>query len=161
MNTKFNMKWSDLEAGCKEHPNNKQLPGVCSSCLRDKLSKLCDNQPTPRSPFTSSQSFSYNTAASLNYVSPAHRRRHRRQTSNVTDSVSSMISFNHGLKKSNSIAFASRSLRMDREVTENDRGGKKGSFWSKLLKMTRKNTKGAFMHSRTTREGVGIFDELT
>ncbi|KAK7359011.1 hypothetical protein VNO77_00955 [Canavalia gladiata] len=152
------MKRSELGVGgrCKEHPNEKQLPGVCSSCLRDKLSKLCKNKatyPLPRSPPSSSSP--QHLSSTLNYESQAYRRRHRhhRHTSNVTDSVSSMINYSYGLKKSNSIAFASRSLAMDRETDGNNRRSKKGSFWSKILQLTRKNTKVAFMHSRITREG--------
>ncbi|XP_027367762.1 uncharacterized protein LOC113873703 [Abrus precatorius] len=125
------------------HPNNNQVPGVCSSCLRDKLLKLSSNNEPALSTFSSS----------LNYESPAYRRRHRRHTSNVVDPVSSMISFDYGLKKSNSIAFASTSFARDREVNGSNRGSKKGSIWSKLLKLTRKNTKEPFMHSTTSRDG--------
>ncbi|KAJ1405325.1 hypothetical protein SESBI_25874 [Sesbania bispinosa] len=146
------MKLSELEArgaGCKEHPNNKQLPGVCSFCLRDKLLKLCNNKPTYLVHYSPSAS-----TASSNYVSPAYHRRH---TSSATDSVSSMISFHYGLKKSKSmIAFASSGSQLrEREVIGDNKGSKKGSFWSKLLKLTRKETKEAFMHSRTMRERKG------
>lgn len=145
------MKRSELEAagtrGCKEHPNDKQLPGVCSYCLRDKLSKLCNNKPTyliPPSPRP------FSSASSSNYRS----RRHRRHPSSVTDSFSSVIGFNSGLKKSKSIAFVASSSQVgDREVNGDNKGSKKGGFWSKLLKLTRKDTKEAFMHSRTMREG--------
>ncbi|TKY60248.1 hypothetical protein E2542_SST17344 [Spatholobus suberectus] len=139
------MKLEAVGGGCKDHPNNKQLPGVCPSCLRDKLLKLYDNSnptyllPSPSYP----QPFSSHVSC-----------RHRRHSSTVTDSVSSMVSFNYELKKSNSIAFPSRSLPLDREVNgNNNRGREKRSIWSKLFKLTRKNTKEAFMHSRTTREG--------
>lgn len=153
------MKWSEIGAGCKKHPNNKPQPGVCSSCLRDKLSELYNNKttatyPLPRSP-SSSASPQHFSSASLNYVSLAYRRRHRRHASHVTDSVSSVVSFNHGLKKSKSIAFAPRNRLREREVNGENRESKKDSFWSKLLKLTKKGTTEAFMHSRTMREGKG------
>ena len=144
------MKRSELEAsrrgggGCREHPNNKQQPGVCASCLREKLSKLYDNKVnkttyySPPLSTTSPQPFS---SSSLNYVSPAYRRLLRRHTSHVTDSVPSMISFNYGSEKSKSIAFASRNRPREREVNRDNRGRKKDSFWSKLLKLTTKDKK--------------------
>ncbi|KOM30738.1 uncharacterized protein LOC124829106 [Vigna umbellata] len=136
--------------GCKYHPDNKQLQGVCPFCLRDKLLKLYDiNNPTYPLP-SPSQPFSY-------YMSHNHHHHHhRRHASSVVDSASSMVSFNYGLKKSNSIAFASGSRNTDREVNENRGGSKKMGVWSKLLKLTRKNGKEAFMHSRTVREGKSM-----
>jgi len=144
------MKLEAVGGGCKYHPDNKQLPGVCPFCLREKLLKLYDinnhTYPLPSpSPLLPSQPFP-------SYVS----QRHRRHTSTVQESASSMVSFNYGLKKSNSIAFASGSRTTDREVNENSRGSKKTGVWSKLLKLTRKNTKEAFMHSRTMREGKSL-----
>jgi len=149
------MKLSELEAAgtkCKEHPNDKQLPGVCYYCLRDKLSRLNNRQihHVPQSP----QHFSSTSAI---YMSHGHSRRHRRQTSSVTDSFSSnMVNFNYGLKKSNSIAFDSRSQIRDREINGDNQGNhKKRSFWSKLLKLTRKDSKEAFTRSRTVRGRMG------
>nr|XP_004504109.1 uncharacterized protein LOC101490734 [Cicer arietinum] len=149
------MKLSELEAAgtkCKEHPNYRQLPGVCSYCLRDKLSKLCNNKQihhVPQSPQPFSSTLS-------NYMSQAHSRRHRRHTSSVMDSASSLVGFDYELKKSKSVAFVSRSQISGREFNgDNKENNKKGSFWSKLLKLTRKDTKEAFMHSRTMRERKG------
>lgn len=134
------MKLEAVGGGCKYHPNNKQLPGVCPSCLRDKLLKLYDNSnptyplPCPPRPYVS--------------------RGHRRHSSLVMDSASStMVSFNYGLKKSNSIAFASRSQAINKEVNGNNKGSKKRGIWSKLLKLTKKNTKEAFIHFRSVSEG--------
>ncbi|MED6132208.1 hypothetical protein PIB30_017060 [Stylosanthes scabra] len=122
------MKWSEIEASrfsCKVHPNNTQQPGVCASCLRDKLFKLNRNKPTNSSFPASPQSFSSATLA--------YGRRHLRYDSCVLDSVSSSISFNDGLKKSRSVAFTSR----EREVNGDNRS-KENTLWSKLLKLTRK-----------------------
>lgn len=129
--------WSEE---CREHPNNKKLPGVCSSCLRDRLSQL-DLHPGHK-PISWNPSLISDSPASSSYASlPAA---HRRNASDVMDSASSMLSFDYGLNKSRSIAFASR----------NGMSGKDG-FWSKLLKLTRKGTKNVSMHSRTFREGRG------
>ncbi|XP_054821584.1 uncharacterized protein LOC129320261 [Prosopis cineraria] len=141
--------------GCKDHPDNKQMPGVCSSCLREKLSRLeliqCNREPL--SPPNSAPTFdSCAEAASSNYASQAvyHRRRHRRNASDVMNSVSySELGFDYGLKKSRSIAFASI------DEVGASYAGKKYGFWSKLLKLTRKGTKNVSKHSTTTREGRG------
>ncbi|KAK7399584.1 hypothetical protein VNO78_10769 [Psophocarpus tetragonolobus] len=131
--------------GCKYHPSNKEAPGVCPSCLRDKLLKLYDNNnstyplpcpPPPLQPFPS-------------FVSG----RHRRHSSLVMDSASSMVSFDYGLKKSNSLAFTRGIQNIDREGNGTNRSIKKSGVWSKILKLTKNNTKEIFMHSRTSRKG--------
>ncbi|QCD84672.1 hypothetical protein DEO72_LG2g5027 [Vigna unguiculata] len=143
------MKLEASGGGCKYHPDNKQVQGVCAFCLRDKLLKLYDiNNPTYPLP-SPSQPFS-------SYMSHRHHHHHRRHASSVADSVSSVVGFNYGLKKSNSIAFGSGSRNTDKEVNENSGGSKKKGVWSKLLKLTRKNSKEAFMHSRTVREGKSL-----
>ncbi|XP_020233318.1 uncharacterized protein LOC109813523 [Cajanus cajan] len=130
------MKLEGVIGGCKDHPNNKQVPGVCPYCLRDKLSRLNNNNnynptyPLPSPPSPQPQLFP-------SYVS-RHHHHYRRHSSIAMDSVSSMTTFNHELKKSKSIAF-------DREVNGSNRGRKKTSVWSKLFKLTRKNTKEAFI----------------
>ncbi|KAG5090290.1 hypothetical protein JHK82_049068 [Glycine max] len=119
--------------GCKEHPYDKQSPGVCSSCLREKLSQLYNTNPIidPRcfspasSPASPHQSFS-----SSKHGSSGHRRpRFRRNASHVAESASCMLSLN--LKKSKSLAFASR----HRDVMMS--GRKKDGFWTKVLKLKR------------------------
>ncbi|CAI8618919.1 unnamed protein product [Vicia faba] len=139
------MKLSELGAAgtkCKEHINDKQLPGVCYYCLRDKLSKVNNNNSNNKQVHHVSQSPQHFFSSSSNYMSQSQghsRRHHRRQTSSVMDSFSSdMVSFNYGLKKSKSIAFVSTSQIREREVYGNY---KKRSFWSKLLKFTRKDVK--------------------
>ncbi|CAK8578770.1 unnamed protein product [Lathyrus sativus] len=149
------MKLSELEAAgtkCKEHINDKQLPGVCYYCLRDKLSKLNNSKQVHHVP-QSPQHFSSSSSKYMSQSQGHSRRLHRRQTSSVMDSFSSnMDSFSYGLKKSKSIAFVSTSEIREREVHGNY---KKRSFWSKLLKFTRKDVKEALMYSRTTRERKG------
>ncbi|CAL0306562.1 unnamed protein product [Lupinus luteus] len=134
------MKLLELEAvgvGCKHHSiNNNQ--GVCSYCLSDKLSKL-NTKPIATHPFIPSPSHELFSSSSSNYVSSANRRRHRRHASHVMDSASYMINFNVGLKKSKSIAFAQTNKLKEREVNRDNQGSKKNGFWSKLLKLTKKD----------------------
>lgn len=122
--------------GCKRHPNEQQSPGVCSSCLREKLLRLSNSHMHKKGLIASvsSQSSSprYSSASSSSFNgSPTIRR---------NDSIIFMVSGNSELKKSRSIAFVSR------------REKKKGGFWSKLLRSTGKRTKEVLMHSKTVRE---------
>ncbi|KAE9602855.1 hypothetical protein Lal_00050222 [Lupinus albus] len=139
------MKLLELKAigvGCKHHSiNNKQQQqqGVCSYCLSDKLSKL-NNIPIATHPFIPSPSHQLLSSSSSNYGSSANGRRHRRHASHVMDSASYMINFNVGLRKSKSIiAFAPTNKLKEMEVNRDNKGSKKNGFWSKLLKLTKKD----------------------
>ncbi|KAE9604790.1 hypothetical protein Lal_00010810 [Lupinus albus] len=146
--------------GCKDHPNDNKVPGVCSFCLRDKLSLLYNNNNNNNNNLNDSlcsspqaqQLFTPITNASSNHVTLAHGRRLGRNASHATNHVSCMISFKHelDLKKSKSHAFASRT-----RIRERDVGGvhdrKKDGFWSKVIKLTRKDSKEASINSMTAR----------
>ncbi|TKY47678.1 hypothetical protein E2542_SST29738 [Spatholobus suberectus] len=127
---------------CKEHPNDKRQPGVCSSCLREKLSQLYHTNPiidphcfSPSSP-SSPQPFSSATGSSSSGGSSSHRRRFRRNASHAAEYANPcMLGLN--LKKSKSVAFASRNRIRERDVG----GRKKDGFWSKVLKLKRKDTR--------------------
>ncbi|XP_041003937.1 uncharacterized protein LOC121249295 [Juglans microcarpa x Juglans regia] len=141
---------SESQQGCKQHQNEKQLPGVCSSCLREKLSQLnvsASNMKTSTGGFGyfgSSSPNSSSTSSSI-FVSPIYGRHHRRALEK-TGSISLTLKVGHdyGLKKSRSIAFVSRSLHEEAAGS----GKKKGGFWSKLLWSTGKRTKDVLKHSR-------------
>lgn len=144
------MGWSESKQGCRKHPNEKQLPGVCSSCLRERLSQLqpSSNKKTIGSVggYSCSSSPSYSPASSSIYVSPVYRRHHHhRRLSEKMGSISFTLNVSQGLKKSKSIAFVTRTRA--EEVAASAK--KKGGFWSKLLKSTRKRTKEVLMHPRT------------
>ncbi|KAI4317297.1 hypothetical protein L6164_025178 [Bauhinia variegata] len=147
------MNGSGWESGCKQHPNDKQVPGgVCSSCLREKLAQLCvdSTKPTQMDHFDTSLLSAQSKHAPSLSSSVSYRRRHHRNASDVmVDSVprnnSSKLA---GFNKSRSLAFASRS--QGRDVNLNGvYGRKKNGFWSKLLKLTGKGTKVPLMHSAT------------
>ncbi|XP_061336596.1 uncharacterized protein LOC133283707 [Gastrolobium bilobum] len=125
--------------GCKQHPSDKQVPGVCSTCLRDKLSQLYSNSNNNNNTIDPLYGYlSPSSPASPQPFSSAHRRRFRRNASHAMDSASCMLSFNYGLnlKKSRSLAFVSRNRLRERDVS-GGRGRKKDGFWSKVLKLTK------------------------
>lgn len=115
---------------CKKHSKHKQSPGVCSLCLREKLSRLS-------LPITSSTASSYSLAStscasSLSCSSSSACSRASpinifpfttESKSSNSSSFSSIFFLNgkHGIIKSRSMAV----------------GTKKGGFWSRLLNPTK------------------------
>ena len=139
------MGWSESQQGCKKHPGEKQLPGVCPSCLRERLSQIQGHSINKKTygGVADSYSSSPSVASSSTFVSPVYRRHHRR-LSERTGSISFTVSVSQGLKKSKSVAFVTRNRA--EEVAGSLK--KKGGFWKKLLKSTGKRTKEAFMQPR-------------
>ncbi|XP_059433259.1 uncharacterized protein LOC132166459 [Corylus avellana] len=139
---------SESQHGCKKHGNEMQLPGVCSSCLRERLSQLQSssyrNTIGGGGGYSCSSSPPYSAVnSSSTYVSPIYRRHHRR-ASEMMGSISFTLKVGNGLKKSRSIAFITRK----EEVA--GCGKKKGGFWSKLLWSTgKRNNKDVLMHGRS------------
>ncbi|KAL2498870.1 putative ovule protein [Abeliophyllum distichum] len=135
------MAFSEPEIVCKKHPNHKQQPGVCSCCLRERLSKLSGltkNIYSTSSSHSASPVVYYSSASSSTYTSPIRRAGHNRIASDIMDySLSFTNGINNGLKKSRSIAIVARH-RVEDAVNRK----KKGGFWSKLLlRSTGKKTK--------------------
>ncbi|KAL6518572.1 hypothetical protein OROGR_019074 [Orobanche gracilis] len=148
------MAWSESGVVCRKHPIKNPQPGVCPSCLRERLSKIAsDSRLLPNNNnsyyYVSSNSPSISGSPAYNYgyssssrgcSSPTPRgclrlhRGHQRIASDKADSIYLAISsgnISSGLKKSRSMAFASR-------ITGGGDGGvyrkkKKGGFWNKLL----------------------------
>lgn len=132
------MAFSEPIVICKKHPQHKQQPGVCSCCLREKLSKINGTTTTIASIASSLSS----SASSSNCASPRGRVGHRRITSDVAGGHYSFVTLaaaggggEGGLKKSRSIAFVARGGR----VGINGKKKKEG-FWSKLIRSTGKRT---------------------
>lgn len=146
---------------CKKHPQHTQQPGICSSCLTDKLTSILSNlSPPPHSslmtktsicnvsdlfsPNPNSYSHSSSTSSSTS-MSPAAHRRHA-STGGSAGFLINASSTDHdattrSLKKSRSIAFVATS-----------KGGRSGGFWKKLICSTViKGSKRVFMHTRTGR----------
>ncbi|PON46775.1 hypothetical protein PanWU01x14_248700 [Parasponia andersonii] len=166
---------------CKRHPKHRQSPGVCSLCLRERLSQLNKMDPTSSSRrITSAASGSSTTSSLSSYYSsesedeesecesPMQYCRYRyggynHRKGSSSNSVSSfMLSGNNVLKKSRSLAFVSRrEERSDGDRQRRAGGGGGGGFWSKLIHPKHSNDNRTsstdhqetrFMHSRTVRE---------
>ncbi|KAH1096908.1 hypothetical protein J1N35_013829 [Gossypium stocksii] len=113
------------DKACKKHPKHRQSPGVCSLCLREKLSQLSASSSsgstttitTIASSCSSSLSSSSSSSAS-SYSSPMHCYPFPTEGK---DSFSLFFSGKNILTKSRSVAFSSR-LRSNRT-----------GFFSKLL----------------------------
>ncbi|PON41451.1 hypothetical protein PanWU01x14_289740 [Parasponia andersonii] len=160
------MGCSKSERGCMKHPTTTRSPGVCSACLRERLSQLSDssNRRTTTfgvvgggagySFFSSSTAYSYDSSSGG--ASPARGRRHHRHASELMGSIALFFSVGGGgggLKKSRSIAVVPRRSGLDgnfisrgggvsqRDLGEGKSGKKKGGFWSKLLGNTGKRNK--------------------
>ncbi|KAK8572392.1 hypothetical protein V6N13_047991 [Hibiscus sabdariffa] len=125
-------KPNDQPPCCRKHPKHRQSPGVCSLCLRDKLSRLpanstsrcttatvassCSSSPSSYSSSSSSASSSYTS-------SPTHRYSFPKEGNDGFSLF--LIGGKNMLTKSKSVAFASR-LR-------SKEGKNKTGFFSKLL----------------------------
>lgn len=151
---------SESQQGCKKHENEKKLPGVCSSCLRERLSQLpaSSNKINAigggRYSCSSSLSSSplYPAASSSTYVPPIFGRRHRRASEKM-GSISFTLKVSNGLKKSRSIAFITSSTRADEVAGSGKKKG--GGFWSKLLWSTGKRNKDVLIHARSASQRLG------
>ncbi|XP_054789265.1 uncharacterized protein LOC129294798 [Prosopis cineraria] len=129
------------DAGCKKHPKHHQSPGVCSLCLRERLSQLSAPStsraaPPPSSAATSSSVSSlssyYSSSCASSCASPPGEGK-------TTNSSISIFWFNakHGLLKSRSMAAASR--RRD-AVGDDDTAAKSWGFLFNLLRPRHKKT---------------------
>ncbi|CAK9156169.1 unnamed protein product [Ilex paraguariensis] len=157
----------ESEIGCKKHLTHQQQPGVCSSCLREKLLRLYGGSSSSSSSSFSSSSRTkrnrastsscssslssspaanyYSSASSSTNMSPLHRGHHRIPSA-LVGSISFEVTENGVLRKSRSMAVVARG-----GTGEVSGGKKRGGFWSKLLRSTGKSTKKVFMHSRTVK----------
>ncbi|XVF59032.1 hypothetical protein PTKIN_Ptkin07bG0241400 [Pterospermum kingtungense] len=139
------MGFSESERRCKNHPHHQEKQGVCPSCLRERLSRLCSASPT--SPLSFSPADDNSLASSSHSASPAgHHKRNGSWVMGIMGMGS--LSFKEklgtkGLKKSRSVAVIPRDF--DDEEVKN--GKKKKGFWSKLLGFKRKNNKDVLTHS--------------
>ncbi|KAJ0025681.1 hypothetical protein Pint_08383 [Pistacia integerrima] len=130
---------------CKKHPKHRQSPGVCSLCLREKLSKLS----------TSSSSRVYSStmessSSSSSCASPMHRYRFTTEGKNNISLSSLLFGSKNGLTKSRSLVFFPR--KRGKEGDDHDNKKKKGGFLSKLLRPRSKKIEAGLMHSRSTIE---------
>ncbi|OIT19570.1 PREDICTED: uncharacterized protein LOC109221283 [Nicotiana attenuata] len=135
------MGFTEPEIMCKKHPNHKPQPGVCSSCLREKLNKLSTSTTT-----IMPLSLASSSTCSSTFDSP-RRGGHRRITSDVVGPFSfvsiSSVGAGGALKKSRSIAFVARSVCRSGGLNGQK---KKEGFWSKLIRSTGKRSNRVLVH---------------
>ncbi|KAI3672520.1 hypothetical protein L6452_38609 [Arctium lappa] len=133
MNNRRSTRPSSSSTKCKKHPKHQQSPGVCSLCLRERLSKISKSSSRV---ITYASSSSYSSSASISSISSAA------SSAALSNTASPMHVYRKGrnlsflkskLKKSKSMVFVTERI-MEDDVK------KKNGFWSKL------------MHSRTMRE---------
>ncbi|TKY74392.1 hypothetical protein E2542_SST03153 [Spatholobus suberectus] len=134
---------------CKKHPKHRQSPGVCSLCLRDKLSQLSaasssssSRKTTSVSSSTSSSLSSYYSSSASSCASPTTLPFPFPTEAKSGSKVSIfLLSAKHGgVLKSKSMSVVSTRRRRKREGQgegggddHNKKSGKKSGFWSKLL----------------------------
>ncbi|CAO2828279.1 unnamed protein product [Amaranthus hypochondriacus] len=167
---------------CRRHLNQRQNPGVCSSCLREKLTKLSTSPSFNRRrsstfiSYTSSLSSSSPSSSSTTRTRKSPGSRHRRNGSEAYVSVGMVL--NNGLKKSRSVSCAPLSKNRNFDCVSYEKGiisknknknknfmdghggkiledgdmKKKGGFLKKLIHSTSKKTKGVLTHSKTLKE---------
>ncbi|KAG6392739.1 hypothetical protein SASPL_146964 [Salvia splendens] len=126
------MGWSEAEIVCANHPDEIPQPGICPSCLRERLSRIIGKYSTNYDSFIpSSASPVYYYASSSAGSSPGRGRsgrRHMRVASDVMDSI--YVAF-AGLKKSRSMV--NYAAARDGGVSVNVNKKKTGGFWNKLM----------------------------
>lgn len=163
--------FSDVSStsGCTKHPSVHRLPGVCSSCLSERLHQLVLSPedtaaayPSQRlylkSPSYSSSSFRhYDSLPGGPWSPPAGSRRirghglHRRNGSAAAEGGSVLLSVRAGgsLRKSRSVAVVAGGLdEGEREEEEGVKMVKRGGFWSKLIRLRsgRRKEKESWSH---------------
>lgn len=145
------MGWSEMEGRCNKHPKHRQSPGVCSFCLRERLSHL-----------SSSSSSSTNTRLSVSCSSSvsSHSSFSASLMSSSPPHLSSVLaSATKGLfGRSRSMTVVAR--HGEGVVVENKK--KKGRFWSKLLRpRNRRRKEDDLLHSKTMKEVPTTFWALS
>ncbi|CAK9325070.1 unnamed protein product [Citrullus colocynthis] len=128
---------SESAKECKRHPNHNLLPGICPSCLTEKLQQFHQSSIYSDSHSTT---FSSSSSSSLPHSSEfffsadsSHRRRrhhhhHRRNASELVTGSMTADLFGDKLKKSGSIRISA-----DGSAGAKGGGKKKLGFWSRLL----------------------------
>ncbi|CAL0319332.1 unnamed protein product [Lupinus luteus] len=159
--------WFNPNGRCKKHLKHHQSPGVCSLCLKDKLSQLSSFSSSSKrttsgacdSSSASSSLSSYCSSSASSLASPMHPFKERKGGSSSISIFLTSSSSKHGLVKSRSMAFLPR-RRKDSEEDNTTKSAKKEGFWFKLLhpknkrSMEKKDIKR--VHSKSLREAMTL-----
>ncbi|KZV53797.1 hypothetical protein F511_00063 [Dorcoceras hygrometricum] len=128
-------------APCKNHPKHRQSPGVCSICLRERLSQLPKIVKSSKVGVSSSTSSSCSDLSSSSCSSPVV---------NYTCRVEYLEAGKSILQKSRSMACVLHIRGKELDDNNGKKSDVKRGFWSKLLPRRGK----ALRHSTTVRERV-------
>ncbi|XP_059636324.1 uncharacterized protein LOC132278532 [Cornus florida] len=149
---------SKTDLRCKKHPKHRQSPGVCSVCLKERLSQLSTSSSSrttttlvASSCSSSSSLSSLSSQYSSSESSPVHHHRYYSGSEAKGSFSLLMRSSKNVLTKSRSVAFVTRNMRGEAKD-----GKKKGGFWSKLIRPRTKRMDDDLLHSRTVRENMTI-----
>ncbi|KAK1413054.1 hypothetical protein QVD17_34776 [Tagetes erecta] len=156
-------KRSSLLTSCKKHPKHRQSPGICSLCLRERLSKMLSSSSQVVSNVSSSCSSSsissvssvyssHNSSNASSYTaSPMQSYRNRRKIDSLEGKGYLYLlrkNTNGVFNKSRSMAFVSD----QRDHVMQDHENKKLGFLSKFigtkrtsLRMMSSTTRGTFL----------------
>ncbi|KAI4337667.1 hypothetical protein L6164_016052 [Bauhinia variegata] len=153
----------EADGRCKKHPKHRQSPGICSLCLRKKLTQISSSSrkaAISAASYVSSTSSLSSCSSSSSCASPVHRFRFATVGKSSSSSMSIfLLSDKPGLAKSHSLAVFPRrkhhAAARGSGDNNNIKSGKKGGFWSKFLhpkgKRKEENAK-LIMHSRSVKE---------
>lgn len=137
---RIEMGWSQSEGRCKKHPKHTQSPGVCSSCLRERLSQLSESLSS--SPPSSDSSVSASSESSPRLPPPLY--------------LSSVAAAEGLFGRSRSVAVIVEGKgKIGKGGGEVGNRKKRGGFWSKLLGGSNRRMKEeGLLHSKTMKEAV-------
>ena len=147
---------------CKKHPKHQQSPGVCSLCLKERLTQLSNSSSSRKNSTTTGSSCCSSTSSSLSSYyssssasscsSPTMHRYRFEKEAGKSASISFLLNGKNVLTKSRSLAFIPR---MKSGVDNDNDKKKKGGFWSNLLRpRSKRKEETNLTHSRTMRETV-------
>lgn len=133
--------FSDISSvsGCTRHPTLHQLPGVCPSCLRERLHQLVATPEDTAEAYPSRRLYlksPSHSSSSYDYDSLPGRNRSNGSAAVEGGSVLLAIRVNGSLRKSQSIAMASGRLKEQVKKEEEEEAVKmvRRGFWSKLIR---------------------------
>ncbi|KAI3806734.1 hypothetical protein L1987_22648 [Smallanthus sonchifolius] len=154
---------SSSVTSCKKHPKHRQSPGICSLCLRERLSKILSSSSSSRA--VTNVSSSSSSSSSISSVSSAYSSQNSSNASSYTasplrsyrnrrkiDNLEGKGYFSFLRKNTNGVLMKSRTMAFvsDQRNVVQDHEKKKFGFLSKLMGSKRSSSR--MMLSRTTRE---------
>ncbi|KAG7015370.1 hypothetical protein SDJN02_23005, partial [Cucurbita argyrosperma subsp. argyrosperma] len=97
---------SESAKECKRHQNHNQLPGICPSCLRERLQQLQQSSISHSNSRSTSSSSFLKSSESFFSGNTSWRRRHTRNASELFTGSMAADLFGDKVKKSSSIRIS-------------------------------------------------------